>query len=1029
MKKIVYAVTAFCAILMLSNTYVAAMAISGPNGTSSNGWYKDSFTVEIAHGTTTCSGPGTAYQYTFTASGSTYEGSHQYTIYSDLFDNPYLSLDGKMPPTPLDSRCNNSSFNTGYTAQRTFTAAIDSMPPGVDITSPSGAITTSDSSYTISGFAGDTESGIRNLQAVDNSVAGPTAGVSGSTFSISVPLNVGTNNIQVVAYDNVGHSATSNSVTITRQSTTGGGSSGGSSGGSTSSSNPTTTSGSTSSNSTPASSNPTSSAPTTTSSANSSNSPKSTDNAQSPAVKFNQQQLININDPYGDSKASNPIDVQASADLAGATGKTYDFLLITIMVLFALCCWVIYRFRPIFTELDKHKSGLRRRIILIVTLPSIIPLLGLGFLGYQQLSNNVKSSLSGQLEKAAQTSALKLDREFNIRHTIISKTASDILQIKSQYKDQHAKLTQQNNDCQQLVKTNIPLKKYSVVTSSDSCLPFLTGFAQLTSSTSSTANDYINVINQAASQQDKDLTAQEQQRVNELLGSVRDFFPDILELDIVDASGKNIQAAIPRTDSKQATIASAFGDMLSRSTVDNLALLSTSGNTQQLILTYPITDNKQTLGGAVVALDTKEQHFMPNILQSTPKPYATDQVYFVTTNGELITSSTADGQLKKQLKPLANTSQGRVFNLKLANQTLAMRTTPLADINWTVAVGAPANSILAPLAGIQRTALLAIAGFVLLSILLGIWFVSSIAGEIERLFKGSLAFAKGNLDYRIELKSHDELQVLSETMNQMANDIKAAQTALVEKDKEFINIATHELKAPMTSIIGNLSMITEDGMGQVDSNARKLIDQAYNGTVRLREIVTDMLDIARLESGHAEFKLEPLDISTATETVVDMQSVPAQQANVILAHQPSPLVKVLADKNKLQIILTNFISNAIKYNRPGGTIHISHKINGNKLITSIQDSGLGIPLEQQSHIFEKFYRVKNADRANVPGTGLGMHITKKFIEGMGGQVWFESIHGQGTTFFFSLPISSPPPPVAPQGTPASAPPNINNTGA
>jgi signal transduction histidine kinase len=348
-----------------------------------------------------------------------------------------------------------------------------------------------------------------------------------------------------------------------------------------------------------------------------------------------------------------------------------------------------------------------------------------------------------------------------------------------------------------------------------------------------------------------------------------------------------------------------------------------------------------------------------------------------------------------------------VFNMKLGTEILATRTSPVSDTNWVVAVGAPASSVLAPLAGIQRTAILAIAGFVLLSMLLGLWFVSSIAGEIETLLEGALTFAKGNLDAKIKLSRHDELQVLGETMNQMASDIKTAQLALIEKDKEFINVATHELRSPMTSIIGNLSMVVDDGMGQVDETARGLIVQAYSGTIRLRDIVNDMLDVARLEAGHAELKLEPVDITMLGKAVMEMNDAPAKKAGVTLVYKPGVVPAVMADKNKLQIVLTNFVSKAIKYNKTGGSVTVSHEVLGSELLTSISDTGLGIPEDQKAHIFEKFFRVQNADRSHVTGTGLGMYITKQYVESMGGTVSFTSVHGQGTTFKFSLKTGSP----------------------
>jgi signal transduction histidine kinase len=991
MKKTIIAVLGVFSILISCVGTATAMVIDGPHGTFVNGEYKDNFTVNIAHGNQNCVGSGTFFHYTYT---STTSGLHHYAFYADANDNPFLMMDHNGGYIPLNMTC-GTSLGTGgpsFTPIGEFDATVDTQPPGVSITSPIGPVSTSANSYNVSGFVGDPENDPVTVKAMVNDVVGPTATVSGNTFSVTVPLSAGANNVQMIASDIVGHTATSNIVVITDTNSGGGNTGGGGqSGGASGPSGSTGSSGSTSSGS-------------------SNNSSAST----TPLVKFNPEQVLNLTDPYANDKTTDPSAVQATAAIAGATGKTYDLLVLLILVLLALCLVVINRFRPIFAELDKDKSGLRKRIIVIVTLPSLLPLLGLGFLGYQQLSVSVKNSLSGQLEKAAQTSSLKLSREFSIRDLVVTKTSNDILQIQDQYQSQQQQLNQQKANCQQVVQANIPSDQFGKVTGNNDCLPFLTGFAQLASSSSAKVSDYLNALNEGATQASADLTAQENQRVNELLGSIRDFFPDVLEVDVVGANNpSSITAILPRTDSKQPTIMQTHKNLLPLAINSNVALLDTTGKTEQLYLTYPVSSGKTNLGGAVVALDIQDQNFVPSIWSTTPKPYAADQTYFVNTSGQLIMPESNTGLTSAQVTSLAKNASSSVYNLRLAKQVLATRTSPVSNTDWIVAVSAPASSILSPLAGIQRTALLAIAGFILLSLLLGIWFVSNIASEIEKLLQGAIAFAKGNLDFKIQLKSHDELEVLSDTMNQMATDIKAAQAALVEKDKEFINIATHELKAPMTSIIGNLSMITDDGMGQVDDTARKLVNQAYTGTVRLRDIVTDMLDVARIESGHAEFMVEPLSITDISKAVVEMNAVPAQQAGVHLAYQPSEVPNVLADKSKLQIILTNFVSNAIKYNKQGGAVTITHSVKDNMLVTAITDSGLGIPEDQQPHIFEKFYRVKHEDRANVPGTGLGMYITKQFIENMGGKVWFTSTHGQGTTFYFSLPTQTTPGTAAP----------------
>ena len=1000
MKKIAVVLVHALAVALLCSGTALAMTLNGPGGSQTNGWYKDGFYLQILHGTTACSGGGTAFQYIYNP-GSSEEGTHHYTILADNVDNPYVIIDHSGSPIPLDMKCppTGSGGTANMLPEKDFDASIDSQPPYITFTNPSSTANTTAASYVVSGIAGDTGSGVRSIHIVTNGISGPEMTISVNTFSVPVTLKNGANTVQAVATDKVGHTANSNTVTIYSGTSAGGSSSAGGTSGS--------GSGTSSQNTTSSSSDPTSPvAAVQNNSGPKTAAPSSSSGATSnQTVKFNQEQVLTIQDSADTS--SDPADIQATAALAGATGATYGTLWVVIGILFALCAVVVWRFRPIFAELDRDKSGLRRRIIIIVTLPSLIPLLGLGFLGYQQLSSSVKNSLSSQLEKAAQTSAIKLNREFNIRRTIISKSGSDILQITSQYQTQRDTLMKQQNNCSAIVTADIPGRQYAKVTSSDDCLPFLTGFAQLASVSVTNVNAYQSALNQGAAQAQQNLTAQEQQRIDELLGSIKHYFPDILELDITDpSSNATIKAALPRTDGNP-SITAAHPELLKQASSDYLALFDTTAKSRQLILTYPIKSGSQSLGGATAAFDTDNKDFIPSIWTSTPKPYASDQVYFVTTAGELITPIGGSPELSRQIKSIADTASGSVYDLKLASQTLATRTSPVANSNWVVAVSAPANSILAPLAGIQRTALLAIAGFLLLSVLLGIYFVSGIAGEIERLFRGALSFAKGDLDYRIALSSHDELQVLGETMNRMATDIKTAQQALIDKDKEFINVATHELKAPMTSIIGNLSMITEDGMGRVDETARKLILQAYYGTTRLRDIVTDMLDIARLESGHAEFKPESLDIRSITQGIIDMHLIPAKQANVSLAYQPAQdLPAVTADKNKLTIIITNFVSNAIKYNRAGGTVTVAHTVEGNKLVTAITDTGLGIPEDQQTHMFEKFFRVQHEDRASVPGTGLGLHITKRFIEAMGGTVWFKSIHGQGTTFYFGLPLSS-----------------------
>ena len=141
--------------------------------------------------------------------------------------------------------------------------------------------------------------------------------------------------------------------------------------------------------------------------------------------------------------------------------------------------------------------------------------------------------------------------------------------------------------------------------------------------------------------------------------------------------------------------------------------------------------------------------------------------------------------------------------------------------------------------------------------------------------------------------------------------------------------------------------------------------------------------------------------------MITLQKTPAFEKKITVAYQPpAQPITVRADRTKLEIILTNFISNGIKYNRSPGELVVSQTLSATHVEIAIRDTGLGIPLEQQAHMFQKFFRVDAPDRAGIPGTGLGMYITKQFIEGMGGTLRFESEHGKGTTFFFTLPLAT-----------------------
>jgi two-component system phosphate regulon sensor histidine kinase PhoR len=200
-------------------------------------------------------------------------------------------------------------------------------------------------------------------------------------------------------------------------------------------------------------------------------------------------------------------------------------------------------------------------------------------------------------------------------------------------------------------------------------------------------------------------------------------------------------------------------------------------------------------------------------------------------------------------------------------------------------------------------------------------------------------------------------------------------------------------------------MLREDYSKTFNKKARGIIEEVYYDSSRLRDLINDMLNVARLEGAENDVQLKLVDTDKVVSDVIRTSKAITKKSKIELSYDNARMHNVLADESRLRIVLNNLISNAIKYNRPEGSVKISYKLKGKMLVIAIADTGLGIPDDQQAKIFEKFFRVNHDDRKHIIGTGLGMFITHRYIIEMGGKIWFTSEHGKGTTFYFSLPIA------------------------
>jgi len=221
---------------------------------------------------------------------------------------------------------------------------------------------------------------------------------------------------------------------------------------------------------------------------------------------------------------------------------------------------------------------------------------------------------------------------------------------------------------------------------------------------------------------------------------------------------------------------------------------------------------------------------------------------------------------------------------------------------------------------------------------------------------------------------------------------------------EFISIVSHELRTPLTSIRGALGLIASNTLGEVPDKIKNLVDIAHNNSLRLGNLINDILDIEKIEAGKMDFLFESLDVMEVVEQAIDANKSYAQQFNVeLLIEKSLPEVKIRADKDRIIQVLTNLLSNASKFSPAGGTASVSIIRNNTNIRISIKDNGAGIPEEFYDSVFKKFAQMDSSDRRAKGGTGLGLNICKAIVEKMGGSIGFESKINEGSTFYFDIP--------------------------
>ncbi len=253
-----------------------------------------------------------------------------------------------------------------------------------------------------------------------------------------------------------------------------------------------------------------------------------------------------------------------------------------------------------------------------------------------------------------------------------------------------------------------------------------------------------------------------------------------------------------------------------------------------------------------------------------------------------------------------------------------------------------------------------------------------------------------------EVKRKEELQLMSNRLAQANDKLRKLDNA----KSDFLSIASHQLKTPLTAIKGYASLALEGAYGNVESQLRDALSKIYDSGDRSVNLVEDLLNISRIESGRMEFTFAKWKMEDLCQEVIDTLALKAKEHNLGLEYikPASPLPEVTIDGLKVREVISNLVDNAIKYTPKGGVKLNLEQVKGNIRVT-VSDTGIGIPQSELPYLFAKFSRGKDTSRLNTGGTGLGLYVGKQMIENNGGRIWAESDgEGNGSRFIVEIPV-------------------------
>lgn len=270
-----------------------------------------------------------------------------------------------------------------------------------------------------------------------------------------------------------------------------------------------------------------------------------------------------------------------------------------------------------------------------------------------------------------------------------------------------------------------------------------------------------------------------------------------------------------------------------------------------------------------------------------------------------------------------------------------------------------------------------------------------------------------NLKTLVPLAKHEDLvttreEELRRQVQEATEKLQKANEELQRLDAtkdEFVSMASHQLRTPLTSIKGYLSMVLEGDAGKITSDQRKLLAEAFMSSERMVHLIGDFLNVSRLQNGKFIIDHTKTDLAEIVQQeILTVREIAAAKGVGIAYHHPSRFPVLYLDEDKIRQVVMNLLDNAVFYSGDSKVISVRLYTHEGYAVLEVVDHGIGVPKAAQKHLFTKFYRAANAQTQRPDGTGVGLYLAKKVVTGHSGRMVFHSVEGEGSTFGFRLPI-------------------------